>query len=208
MGVIGEEHWFIPKFTAQRDPSLLGFVGMSGEENRRKLADRFKRPVTWKQYCSEVSITNCLNDTVATRPPNEEDETDAANMDRFFVPGVYDGHFRKTEENDCDLNPTNCTGHIFDYPCGWSSYVIPQAHYLNISLKGSGPQTNGGYSYGQLVDAMKAANATKSDIAIYWWTPEAVRFILDSFSMLAIIIALWTHHKISFLPVYSSTKNS
>lgn len=187
MGTIGEEHWFIPKFTAERDPTLLSYIGMAGPENRRKLAERFLRPTTWKEYCTEVSPTNCTtttttnggtsssNDTVAVRPPDPK--YDGANSDRFFVEGLYQGHFRKTAKNDCDLNPSSCTGHIFDYPCEWYSYVVPQAYHLGISVEGDGvgPRGSGGYAYGDLVDALKAANATKSDILIFWWTPEAVR---------------------------------
>jgi hypothetical protein len=181
MGTIGEEHWFIPKFTAVRDPTLLSYIGMAGEDNRRKLADRFQRPTTWRDYCNEVSLTKCrgtdnttadTNDTIiAVRPPRD-DEADA---ERFFVEGLYQGHFRKIIKNDCTAN--NCTGHIFNYPCTWESYVIPQAYHLGIAVAGDGvgQGETGGYAYGDLVDALLAANATKSDILILWWTPEAVR---------------------------------
>lgn len=174
MGVIGEEHWFIPKFTAGRDNSLLSYMGLAGEQNREKLADRFHRPTTWIEYCEEVSPTGCQNDTVASRYPDLED--DKKDRNRYFVEGVYKGHFRKTEANDCESNPTTCTGHIFNYFCGWTSYVKPQLYHLGIPLESNGPEANGrgGYNYGELVDAIKAANATKSDIVIFWWTPESV----------------------------------
>jgi hypothetical protein len=173
MGVIGEEHWFIPKFTGLDDPTLLSYVGMSREENRQKLAERFLRPTAWQEYCSRVSPTNCQNDTAAARAPTaEEHKSDGG---RFFVPGLYTGHFRTTEKNDYTLNPGNCTGHIFNYPRSWNSNVVPQLYHLNIALESEGNAGGGGYTYGQLVDALRAANATKSDMLIFWWTPKAVR---------------------------------
>jgi len=94
----------------------MSYFGLQGEENRQKLADLCLRPTTWKQYCEEVSPSNCtIPDETAQRAPEVEDEED-----RMFVDGLYTGHFRKTEENDCETYPHNCTGHIADYPCGWS----------------------------------------------------------------------------------------
>jgi hypothetical protein len=31
LGVLGQEGWFLPKFTAQQDPSLLSYLGLQGE---------------------------------------------------------------------------------------------------------------------------------------------------------------------------------
>lgn len=102
-----------------QDPTLLTHLGLSGEANRRKLAETFLRPTTWKDYCDEVSLNQCQTpDNVTLRAPVDESE-----YDRFFMEGVYKGHFRKTDDNDCDKNPTTCTGHIADYPCGWTSHV-------------------------------------------------------------------------------------
>lgn len=212
-GTIGEEHWFIPKFTAERDPTLLSYIGMAGEENRRKLAERFLRPATWREYCEEVSPTQCLdegsNDTVAPKGPPASNDP---NGNRFFVEGgVYQGHFRKTRKNDCDINPFHCTGHIFDYPCSWTSFVIPQAYHLGISVEGDGVGEggSGGYAYSQLVDALRAANATKSDILIFWWTPEAVRMgrIIDCKLPKCRSFSSFRMASIFYLYNYSSIKN-
>jgi hypothetical protein len=137
IGVIGEEGWQVPKFTAEKDSSLLSHFGLTGEENRQKLAERFLQPTTWGDYCTEASPDGCLgdNNTVAVRPPESEVESNS-----FFVDQLYTGHFRKTELNDCDKWPKNCTGHFLDYPCGWSSFFIQQAHHLNIGLKSNGEQ--------------------------------------------------------------------
>jgi len=116
MGMLGQESWFVPQFTAAKDPSLLTYLGLQGEENRRKLAETFLRPTKWKDYCDTISPTNCRTaDAVAKRAPENENE-----YSRMFVSGLYTGYFRETEKNDCDLHPTNCTGHIADVPCGWS----------------------------------------------------------------------------------------
>lgn len=170
--MIGEEGWHIPKFTAEKDSSLLSHFGLAGEENRRKLAERFNFPTTWGDYCNEVSPDGCRgnNSTVAGRPPESEEETKS-----FFVEGLYTGHFRKTELNDCDKWPANCTGHFVDYPCGWTSFFIQQAHHLNIGLKSTGEQPGSdGYTYGQMLEIWYAANWTKSDVIGWWWRPEAL----------------------------------
>ena len=170
LGILAKESWAVTKFTLLEDPSLASYIGLQGEDNRQKLADTFLRPTTWLQYCELVSEDNCENgdDGIAKRPPQNENE-----YDRMYVEGLYTGHFRKTDENDCELNPTNCTGHIADYPCGWTSWVESQAYYLNISVKSSGPEEGpNGYSYGQLVEMAAAANATKSNLLMYWWFPD------------------------------------
>jgi hypothetical protein len=163
--------WFVPKFTGESDPSLLSFVGLQGEANRRKLAKTFLRPTTWKDYCDLVSPNQCqTDDDVALRSPSDETEGN-----RLFAEGFYKGHFRKTDRNDCDKNPTTCTGHIGDYPCGWNSYVQTVTHHLNISLESDGDEPySGGYTRGNLVDMWRAANATKSNLMMLWWTPDTL----------------------------------
>ena len=159
------------KFTVEEDPTILNLLGIQGDENRRKLAETFKRPTTWQQYCDEISPTNCtVPDAVAERPPSDDIENE-----RMHVPGLYVGHFRATLENDCDLNPNNCTGHIGDFPCGWNSYALPQLYHNNIGLRSSGTQPGSrGYTYQQLSDMWAAANATRSNLTTVWWTPEAM----------------------------------
>lgn len=168
LGVVAFDTWFMTKFTAVEDPTLDSYMGLQGEENRRKLAETFLRPTTWKDYCELLSTNNCsTDDGVAKRAPSSEDE-----HSRMFVDGLYTGHFRATEKNDCDLNPTNCTGHIADYPCGWYSFVEAQAYHLNISLESDGDEPgSNGYSYQQLIDMWDAANATKSNLVAMWWSP-------------------------------------
>jgi hypothetical protein len=55
----------------------------------------------------------------------------------------------------------------------WSSFVTQQTYHLGIALKSSGPMAGpGGYHYSQMVEIWKAANVTKSNVIMYWWTPE------------------------------------
>ncbi|KAG7344866.1 7 transmembrane sweet-taste receptor of 3 GCPR-domain containing protein [Nitzschia inconspicua] len=176
LGVLGEEGWYIPKYTAVKDLTLLSYLGLQGPENQRKLANTFLRPTTWSDYCFQVSPNNCSEpDGVATRAPN--DETEAGRY--FTYNDDFTGHFRATEENDCDLFPENCTGHIADYPCGWSSSVTQQAHHLGIAVASNGPEGGArGYHYDSLLEIWHAANWTKSDVIIYWWSPDS---LMDKF---------------------------
>jgi len=171
LGAFVQEGWYVPRFTVERDSSVLSYLGLAGEENRHKLAKRFLRPTTWKDYCIDVSPSNCtIPDEYAQRPPLDDSE-----KNRMHVEGLYTGYFRSTAQNDCETYPQNCTGHIVDYPCGWFSYIGPQTHHLNIALASSGDEPNsGGYSYDQMVEIWKAANATKSDVMMIWWQPEVL----------------------------------
>jgi 7 transmembrane sweet-taste receptor of 3 GCPR len=160
---------FIPKFTAEQDPTLLSYIGMQGENNRQKLADAFLRPTLWIDYCSEVSSNNCSTpDGVAERAPEDEEES---NM--FFLEGLFTGHFRMTDVGNCTLNPTTCTGHVVDYPCDWSSFVEPLFYHLNIALSGDLHEEGArGHEDWQLTEIIAAANATKSNIIIIWSMPD------------------------------------
>ena len=159
---------FIPKFTAERDPSLLSYIGLQGEKNRQKLADRFLRPTLYKDYCSEVSLDNCTTpDNTTSRPPADEDEADS-----YYVPGVYPGYFRKTWRNFSN-ETYNATGHLIDYPCDWTSYAEQQFYHLGIPLSGDNyGEGQRGYNGRYLDQVLSAANATKSDIMIVWAKPD------------------------------------
>lgn len=168
LGVIGNQGWHVTRSSIQRDPSLAHYFGLQGDSNRQKLADTFKRPTTWKHYCTYISQNNCTTpDDVATQPPA------AAEEGKYFVEGPYTGFFRKTEKNDCNKTE-NCTGHIMDYPCGWSSFIRQQTKHLKIALESGGSDGgSGGYTYSEMVQIWSAANATKSDVIGLWWTPDA-----------------------------------
>lgn len=171
LGVVGEEHWFVPKFTLQRDNSLSTFHGLTGNENRKKLAERFLRPTRWADYCNEVSEDGCATDDgVAKRRPASNTEEG----DQFFVKNLYTGHFRSTPDNDCVASPDTCTGHFIDFPCGWKRFFIQQSHHLDIGLKSNGDESSGGYTYNEMVQIWRAANWTKSDAMGWWWRPDAL----------------------------------
>eukprot|EP00581_Thalassiosira_minuscula_P019956 CAMPEP_0183713740 /NCGR_PEP_ID=MMETSP0737-20130205/8494_1 /TAXON_ID=385413 /ORGANISM="Thalassiosira miniscula, Strain CCMP1093" /LENGTH=971 /DNA_ID=CAMNT_0025942567 /DNA_START=126 /DNA_END=3041 /DNA_ORIENTATION=+ len=169
LGMFGTWGWRITNFSLKKDPSLANHYGLSGKENRKKLAETFKRPMKWANYCNLVSSTNCsVDDGVAKRPPADDGSED----NLYFLKGLYTGHFRDTEKNDCISNSTTCTGHILDCPCGWSSHVKQQAKHLEIALESDGSEVSGGYTYADMVAIWHAANATKSDVIGWWWEPD------------------------------------
>ena len=168
IGFLGQEAWFVTQFTADQDPTIVSHHGLQGEKNREKLAATFKRPTTWKDYCEQVSLDNCKTpNEVAQRPPLDENEAT-----RMFMTDEYTGHFRYTDQNNCTLTP-NCTGHIANYPCGWKSFMEANIYHLDIALDPrNGPDgAPGGYTIQQLEDMWYAANATKNNLMMMWWTP-------------------------------------
>jgi len=180
-GMVGKFSWYVPKYTAQKDPTLLSIFGLtnaantaSRRSNRRKLAKTFKRPFNWGDYCALFSANNCTTpDAVALRAPITS--TEGA---RYHVDGVFRGKFNATDDNDCDKNPTTCTGHIVSPTCEWTNWVVPQAHHNNIHVWSNGSGATSDYSYMHQIEVLKAAVATRSDILFYWWTPD---FTLQSY---------------------------
>mmetsp|Transcript_24903 Transcript_24903/g.61262 ORF Transcript_24903/g.61262 Transcript_24903/m.61262 type:complete len:912 (-) Transcript_24903:49-2784(-) len=167
-GQVGKVGWYIPKFTARRHPFSITHMGLS--QDRHRLAEVFKRPTTWADYCHEVSASNCSSpDEVAASYPLE------ANMGKYFGDGFI-GHFRATEENNCTgaANNDTCTGHIVGAPCSWSTFLESQAYWNNIALASSGNLVNRGYTYSEMIQIWNAANATKSDVMMWWYEPDAL----------------------------------
>jgi hypothetical protein len=167
LGALAEQNWFVPKFAAVDDPSILSYLGMT---DRVKLAETFKTPTSWTDYCTQVSPDNCATpDGVATRAPSDDWEGES-----YFGYDEYIGHFRKLPAQDCVAYPDTCYGHLTDYPCGWSSFSQANAHHLGLPLKATGPDVNAGYSYSQLTQIWAAAEATRSPVLMMWWKPEAL----------------------------------
>jgi hypothetical protein len=168
---LGLETWLITKFSLVDDPTLNSYFGSMGEKNREKLAELFLRPTSWFDYCTSISANNCSTPTnVAQRAPVTINE-----YEQFYAEGNYIGYFHATDDNNCTARPTDCSGHVADFPCGTNSYMLPQLHYLNIALKSTRPEgPAGGYSYIRLAEMWKAANATKSNLLMQCWSPEAL----------------------------------
>ena len=167
-GQVGKLSWYIPFHTTEKYPALTSVYGLTGQ--REKLASIFNRPTSWGEYCKVYSPTNCTTDDgVAGRIPLYEDE-DA----KYFQDGWYTGFFRPTTKNDCSLNPETCSGHIVAPSCTWDTNLDAQTYWNDISLESDGPlPENNGYTYGQMIDIWRAANATQSHVVMWWWTPDA-----------------------------------
>ena len=156
-GGVGKSDWYMPYFTAKRDPSLLSYIDLAAGSDdlspRKKLAKTFLRPKTWKQFCEEISVDNCTSSyydeegrLISARPPTADDDDNISQeADRYFIDGAFHGHFAPTKENDCEKFSGNCTGHFINPPCDWSTFAASQAYHLNISCKSNGPGIAGGY---------------------------------------------------------------
>ncbi len=165
--MIGQIGYYIPIFTADRYPELATYFGL--RNNRNLLADVFRTPTTWGYYCENISNSKCESpDDIAKSRPLDEKEAK-----KYFVEESYKGHFRITDKNDCEKNPGSCTGHFIDTSCNWTTYAENQFYWQNISLVSDGPlHPNFGYTSEQGIEIIYAANATKSDVILWWWEPE------------------------------------
>jgi hypothetical protein len=169
-GAVGKGSIYIPKFAAVQDPTLVSVYGLQGEASRHKLAELFRKPLTWLEYCRDVSPSQCEDDPVAAfYPSTNEQEL------HYHHPQFFPGYFHSPPENNCTQNPTNCTGYVVQPPCDWSTNVDAQLYWNEIYLTPDGPvRPNGGYEYKSMVEIWRAANATKSPVIMWWWKPDAL----------------------------------
>ena len=164
---VGRIGFFVPQFTVENDPSLISYFGL--RENRTKIAETFKTPTNWGDYCEQVSKDKCNStDIHATRPPRNDQERQS-----FFVEDLYTGYFRQLDENNCTKYPKTCTGHFVSPQCSWTTYAEAQMYWQTIPLRSNGPMTpNNGYIQTHMKEIWTAANATKSDVIMLWWVPS------------------------------------
>ena len=171
-GILGQVGYYIPSYTAERHRSFTSFYGLRGDENRVKLADTFKEPTTWVDFCELVHLTNCTFTDEEGMPKRWYPKT-AKERDSYFVPDLYAGHFRVTDRTNCTKNPDTCKGNLIGPRCNWSTYVDSQMYWNKIGLAGNGPELpNNGYTTAHMIQIWKAANATKSHVLFWWWTPD------------------------------------
>jgi hypothetical protein len=166
-GINAKLGFFIPFITAERDPTLLTYLGLAGNDKRHKLAETFKIPTTWKDYC-DLKNSNCTH-----RPEkgNKEEE------ESYFIKDRYEGYFRVDYSNNCTANEF-CTGHVVGPKCNWTNYVESQLYWNNISLASQGSKgVNNAYTLQQMIQIYHAANSTKSNVFMWWWTPEMLHQI-------------------------------
>ncbi|KAL3930006.1 MAG: hypothetical protein SGBAC_011958 [Bacillariaceae sp.] len=171
-GQVGKISWYVAKKTAQDHVFTTNYLGM--HEKREELAEIFKRPTNWLDYCHEVSMNNCSKpDGIALRYPVSDDEKFS-----YFAPNEnYIGHFRHTQENNCtivdEFGNSTCTGHIVNAPCTWSTFMDAQTYWNDIPVASSGSATfSSGYTYSQMLQVWDAANATKEDVMMWWYEPD------------------------------------
>ena len=174
-GITGRIGFFVPIRTVQKDPTLHSYFGLKGDSNRGKLASTFKTPVNWNDYCA-LAYSNCVDgdDVAVSFPPNETEGRS------YFAQDFYTGHFTLSEHNNCTLNKNNCTGHIVIPICQWTNYAEAQLFWNEIHLRSNGSiKPHRGYSERHIRQIYDAANATKSDVIIWWWTPDQMeqRFV-------------------------------
>jgi hypothetical protein len=177
-GMVATSNFFVPAFTIKKYPSLAVFYGFQGDENRKLLAELFKKPTTWKEYCELVSSSNCsIADRTAARYPNQTDlEGHYYEKNKFYVEGLYQGYFRATEKNNCTESDgvDDCHGYFVAPPCDWSSFSEGQLYWNNVGLKQAGPiGYNGGYD--ALEDIWRAANATESHVFVWWYSNSDIQ---------------------------------
>lgn len=171
-GMINRLGFYVPAFTATKHPELSSIFGLSGEQNRKKLAETFLTPTTWQEYC-EMFDCSSNQTTIALRSPIRNDE-----KGRYFVPGLFEGYFRNMAEMgiDCEENDNECFGHFVNLDnsnCEWASYAEAQLLWNDIHLRSRGPsEFNGGYSYDSMLEIWRAAYETKSHVLLWWWYPD------------------------------------
>lgn len=167
-GLIGRLGIYLPRKTVQEFPEFSIWFGLAGDENRRRLAEIFLRPISWKEYCDTVDPTNCQE-----RYPAGDEEG------LYYEEGLFEGYFSAGGSNNCTQNPDTCAGHIVTPPCSWSSPLDAQLFWNNITgltREGGTLSPVSGYTSDQIVQIYRAANATGSHVILLWYKPEPAFF--------------------------------
>ncbi len=162
--------YYVPLHIMESHGSFASYYGFQGEENKQKVAETFKTPTNWTDYCNLVSESNCtIDDGIAKRYPETTEEGSS-----YFVEDAYIGHFRTTFQNNCTEN-VNCTGSAVMYKCDASVYADNQFYWNDIRLTPDGTLRAGGYEHSHMLQIYEAANATKSGVFMLFYEPD--RFI-------------------------------
>eukprot|EP00536_Pseudo-nitzschia_multiseries_P017626 jgi/Psemu1/293132/fgenesh1_pg.1686_\ len=181
--LVPQHGWFVPKFVPDfvgefgSGSDLLSYLAWGKEENRHLIAEVFKQPISWADYCYNISSTNCsIPDGVATRPPRDKlsEDKDVKDENKMFFFSddnevLFTGYFHTTEENNCTLNPTTCKGHIIDYPCSFYGFTDQHLYHNNMLLERSHY-----YNSSDIREIVAASNWTQSPIVLVWWMPDTL----------------------------------
>ena len=175
-GAYGKISWYTFESLVAADPSLKSFYGFFEKE---KMARTFKRPLSFWEYCKNVSLSANCTDSVASGLPST-----AAESASYYLAGKYKGHF---VADNCTESSSDCGGYFIQAPCDWVTWVDAQIKYSGANgtampLKTKGPQEDGGYSYGQMTQVIEAAGQNDENVLVWWWEPEALleRYKLES----------------------------
>eukprot|EP00980_Cylindrotheca_fusiformis_P009777 scaffold2156_cov115-Cylindrotheca_fusiformis.AAC.2 len=175
-GMLDQTSLYVPLFTARNHPSLTSFLGYQGEDNRALLAELFKRPTTWQDYCETVSENNCtIPNDIASGYPGTETE-----RGQYFVQDGYSGHFEATLTSNCS-QVDDCAGYIVGPPCDLTTNLNAQLYWNNITgLRRDGPVSpDGAYSTTSMKEIWLAANATKSDVIMWWYSVNEIQQLFE-----------------------------
>mmetsp|Transcript_58482 Transcript_58482/g.68287 ORF Transcript_58482/g.68287 Transcript_58482/m.68287 type:complete len:614 (-) Transcript_58482:116-1957(-) len=80
--------------------------------------------------------------------------------------------FFSNSSDSSNYKNRRCSGMIVDWPCQWGSPVPGQVYHLDVGLD-TDYDIHGGYTYSQLLQIWRAANATRSHVIMQWWQPES-----------------------------------
>jgi hypothetical protein len=177
IGGYGTISWYTFERVIALDPTLKSYHGFS---NRIKIANLYKRPVSWYDYCITHAYGTCdSSDSFVTSKPSSKEEGSI-----YYKAGGYKGFFKG---DNCTKNPTTCTGYAVNAPCDWSTFMDAQIRWSlpsgePMALKTAGPLEDGGYSYGQMLQIYEAAGLQNENILIWWWepTPDLEKWRVDA----------------------------
>ena len=182
--MMGTTGLYIPAHTAQAYPELVSHWGLR-DAMPQQLARIFRQPYTWGYYCQMIASNFCNGngDAIAIRAPKTSEEAF-----RYYEPGLFTGYFGAANENNNSDNSSssssvlsndNRMGHLF-VPSSCDDFaknnVEAQLYWNNItSLISQGPLLpNRGYELEHIRQIYLAANATRSHVMIWWYSPDSL----------------------------------
>ena len=181
MMMMGTTGLYIAAQTARVYPELVSHWGLR-DATPHQMARIFRPPTTWGDYCQLISSNVCRQaDAVAFRAPRTTEEAV-----RYYEPGLFTGYFGTADEihhnnnsSSSSSSSSNEIGHLF-LPSSCDEFaknnVEAQLYWNNItSLTSQGPLLpNRGYDLEHIQQIYLAANATRSHVMIWWYSPDSL----------------------------------
>ena len=199
LGLIGKKGFFVPKDVVSKNPRLSNSDFYENNKNREFIANTFKRPVSWQEYCDSYfgkvaddpericpipttlnflpglsSITNTDSSEHLDKKKKIFDntyyyESRSNNKTSSNSNILYKGYFANDKENNCTLYPQTCAGALISLD-GCNVDDFSTFMFYNKTIKRMGNGDKArGYKSRDAMIQIYKAGEKNKEAVMIWW---------------------------------------